>query len=179
MTRWTLSMAIALAVAACQAAPPTPIRHVLHEDGGAGVGVQPAPAEGLGTRWTPTGATASSSVSHHVPAVAIDGNLDTFWDSGEPSATATITLAFAERRPFRWLRLKTGPLPDSTSMKVMVSDDGTTWNPASGRIYNSTWDLENHDILGDGKYLQVKFFSPMEGALQHFKVHEIEAYGGT
>lgn len=179
MIRWTLSMAIALALAACQSAPSTPVRHVLHAEDGTPIGVQPAPAEGLGTRWTPTGATASSSVSHHLPAVAIDGNLDTFWDSGEPSATSTITLAFAERHRFRWLRLKTGPTAEGASMKVMVSDDGTTWNPASGRILNSTWDPEVHDVVGDGKYLQIKFFSPMDGPKQHFQVHELEAYGGT
>jgi hypothetical protein len=182
-------LALILFLGACQAQP-TPsaaTRHVLHEDedghdhdhGAAVPGVVPTPTAGLGARWTPTEATADSSVSHHVAAVAIDGDLDTFWDNGTPAAESQLTLAFAERHPFRWARLKTGPLPDGVTMKFFVSDDGAIWNPVSGRAINSTWGMELQELTGEGKYLRVRFYKKLQGPDVRFKVYELEAYGGA
>jgi hypothetical protein len=156
---------------------PGPTRKVLHTSTGAGV--QPMPAEGLGLRLLPTGATANTAENNHAAGLTIDANQGSYWASGPQASEATLTLAFSSSQSFRWALIKTGPMPAGVTFKFMVSDDGTSWNPASPRQMNSTWEMQLQDIYGEGKFLQVRFFNRDGGPPNRFKIHEIEVYSGA
>lgn len=153
--------------------------HGDHHQSGPGGGVQPMPSEGLGPRHVPISATADSADSDHPASLTIDADQATFWASAGEKTGAKVTLAFPARQTFRWVRLKTGPLPDGVTFKFMVSDDGLKWEPGYGRTTNSTWDMQLQDVQGAGKYLQVWFFNRMGGPPIRFMLHEIEVYGGV
>jgi hypothetical protein len=153
--------------------------HEDHHQSGPGGGVQPMPSEGLGPRHLPTSATADSSDADHPASLTIDTNQTTYWASAGPKTNAQVTLAFPSRQTFRWVLLKTGPLPEGVTFKFMVSDDGQHWQPGYGRTTNSTWEMQLQDIQGAGKYLRVWFFSRLAGPPTRFMLHEIEVYGGA
>lgn len=156
---------------------PGPTRKVLHTSTGAGV--QPMPAEGLGPRLLPMGATANTAENNHAAGLVIDADQGSYWASGPQASEATLTLAFSSRHSFRWALIKTGPLPAGVTFKFMVSDDGTSWNPASPRQMNSTWEMQLQDIYGEGRYLRVQFFNRDGGPPTRFLVHEIEVFSGA
>lgn len=155
--------------------PPTlePERSVLHV-GEHPIGVNPGTA---GFRVMPEAATASTTRECFAPALAIDGNPATHWSNGlylEPEAW--VTLAFAERHDFRGVQVKTGPLPPGVTFKFATSDDGETWDPASGRLVNTTWGMEFQDVIGAGRYLRLRIFNHMIAPVPHFSLYEIEVY---
>ena len=153
-------------------------RQAFHVAPGTGAGVQPMPDNGLGARWRPVGASASASEPKQAPDLAMDGNESTFWSSGPQPDQASLTLAFPKRRAFRWALIKTGPLPKGVTFKFMVSDDGVQWTPGSPRHMNTTWTKQVQEIMGEGKFLQVRYFNSDEGAATSYKVYEIELFGG-
>lgn len=182
-----LLVLFALASAACQnisdlgswvVAPHGAARAVMSGGVHSG-GVQPMPREGLGQRWRPLRATADSSEVHQAPGQSIDGDQETFWASAGKVDEARLTLAFPQRQAFRWALVKTGPMPDGATFKFLVSDDNATWTPAYGRTTNSTWGMELQDIHGEGRFLQVRFYSRIGGPALRFTVHELEVYGGA
>jgi hypothetical protein len=137
------------------------------------------PAEGLGPRFKPVGATADASETAHGPALATDGDPSSYWASGLQATGAALSLSFSARHTFRWALIKTGPMPEGVTFKFMVSDDGIQWNPASPRQKNTTWSMQVQEILGAGKYVQVRFFNRDQGPPSRFMIHEIEVYGGA
>lgn len=175
---------VLLALTACQAAPgavwPPPAesaRSVLHAGGDHGTG---GPVAGVGPRVVPESATASSSRTCFEAALAIDGHPGTHWSNGlylEPEAS--FTLAFADRHDFRGVRVKTGPLPPGVTFKFATSDDGETWDPASGRLVNTTWGMEFQDVIGTGRYLRLRLFNHMLAPVPHFDLYEIEVFEGA
>ncbi|MNS34850.1 hypothetical protein D3C72_669850 [compost metagenome] len=94
-------------------------------------------------------------------------------------AVLALALAVARRSAFRWALIKTGPLPKGVTFRCMVSDDSVQWTPASPRHVNTTWSKQVQDVMGDGKYLQVRFFSAHKGLASPFRVREFELYGGA
>lgn len=177
-------MAMVAGLSACRIQPaseaawmPDAPRRLLHVTQGAGV--QPMPAEGLGPRFKAVGATADVAEAERAPTLAMDGNPSTYWASGLQATGAALSLSFSTRRAFRWAMIKTGPLPEGVTFKFMVSDDGSQWTPASPRHKNTTWTMQVQEIMGEGKFLQVRFFNHDQGPPSRFKVHEIEVYGGA
>lgn len=137
------------------------------------------PATGTPVRVTPTGATASSSYSSLPPTRAIDGNQTTQWSSGGyKTAEESLTLSFPTTVSFSQIRIKTGALPEGITYKVDVSRDGVSWEPASGRLTNRTWNLETQPVSGTGRFLKVRFFNSLTAPIARFSIYEVEAYAG-
>lgn len=163
--------ALALSVAACATGP----------------GAPPAPGEPLGPkaeaayrvqavqRLTLTGiqAEAGGRIER-----AVDGLLATGWASPvvRPARTAVV-LRFGERRTFTRLRIRTGPMPEGTTFKADVSDDGLNWEPSSGRLKNTTRGMEDKELHGSGSFLRLRFYNSDTHPIDRFEVYEIEVYG--
>lgn len=138
----------------------------------------PPPTGGTGSRLAIASATASSTYTGLSPASAIDGNASTQWaNGGYKEAEADLVLAFAATQTFGQVRIKTGALPAGVTYKIDVSGDGSTWQPASGRLTNTTWNLEAKEVSGTGRYLRVRFFNSETAPIARFAVFETEAYG--
>lgn len=177
-------LVLVFTLTACQAAPgavlPPPTegaRSLLHAGGDHGSG---DPVTGVGLRVVPEGVTASSSRTCFEPERAVDGNPGTHWSNGlylEPEAA--FTLAFAERHDFSGVKVKTGPLPPGVTFKFATSDDGENWDPASGRLVNTTWGMEFQDVIGTGRYLRLRIFNHMLAPVPHFTLYEIEVFEGA
>lgn len=159
------------------------------EGTGAGTGPAPAPSPTpsasaapvpVGTRLTPIAATASTTYTGLTPQQAIDGNLSTQWANGgykEPECW--LQLQFPQVVSFGQAKIKTGALPTGVTFKFDTSMDGVTWEPASGRITNLTWGMEAKDLVGQGKYLRVRFLNSQTDPIARFQVYELEAYAGS
>ena len=173
--RWIL-LATAVALSGCQAEAPVPFYLAHAGDAGAPVVL---PDQDLGDRLRPEAATASSTLKTLEAARAIDGNGASYWASGGyREEEVALTLRFPAKQAFRWARVKTGPLPHGATYKFMVSDDGRTWAPASGRLVNTTWGLQLQEVQGEGRYLRMRLFNHMVAPAPRFTVYELELYGG-
>ncbi|MFN3430970.1 MAG: lysyl oxidase family protein [Candidatus Sericytochromatia bacterium] len=163
--------ALALSVAACATGPgalPVPGEPVAPK-AGAAYRVQAV------ERLTPTGIQAEAGGA---VARAVDGVLATGWVSPavKPARTALV-LRFGDRRAFSRLRIRTGAMPEGTTFKGDVSDDGLNWEPASGRLKNTTRAMEDKDLYGTGRYLRLRFYNSDTHPVERFEVYEIEVYG--
>lgn len=161
------------------------------EGTGAGTGPAPAPSPTptptssaspvpVGTRLTAIAATASSTYTGLPAERAIDGSLSTQWANGgykEPECW--LQLEFPQVVSFGQAKIKTGALPTGVTFKFDTSVDGVNWSPASGRITNLTWGMEAKDLVGQGKYLRVRFLNSQMDPIARFQVYELEAYAGS
>lgn len=109
---------------------------------------------------------------------AVDGVLATGWASPavRPARTALV-LRFGDRHAFTRLRIRTGAMPEGTTFKGDVSDDGLNWEPASGRLKNTTRGMEDKDLFGTGRFLRLRFYNSDTAPIDRFEVYEIEVYG--
>jgi hypothetical protein len=195
--RISLTLALALALTACQPISPTaaPLasmsRQVLHvEDADThDHDYTPAPP---GEVWTlpltgpqgealkPLGATASTSHGCMTADRAIDGDPNSSWVNADLlEGEAALTLAFDRKHQFRGIRIKTDPTAHGVTFKVMTSDDGIRWNPSSGRLVNLSWGLEPQEVAGEGRFLKLELFNHMTRPTSRFQVFELEVYGAV
>lgn len=146
-------------------------------------GERPAPAPAPGVtyqRVMPTGVTATSSYTNLPAQRVLDGDLTTQWaNGGYRQPEAGVTFAFATSRRFGRVRVRTGALPEGITFKVDVSKDGVNWEPASGRLKNTTWKMESKDVFGTGKFLRLRFFNSNTAPMARFSLYEFEAYETT
>jgi hypothetical protein len=195
--RISLTLALALAVTACQPISPTaaPLasisRQVLHaEDADAhdhatdytpSSEVWTLPLAGpQGAPIAPIGATATTSRGCMTADKAIDGDPNSSWVNAElREGEAALTLSFAQKHQFRGIRLKTDPTAHGVTYKVMTSDDGRRWNPSSGRLVNLSWGMEPQEVAGEGRFLRLELFNHMTQPTSRFQVFELEVYGSV
>ena len=131
-------------------------------------------------RVKPTGVSATSSYPGLPPERAIDGMLMSQWaNDGYKQPEAGLTFAFAGTHRFGRVRVRTGALPEGITFKVDVSSDGLNWEPASGRLKNTTWNMESKDVFGTGRFLRLRFFNSNSAPMARFSVYEFEAYEST
>lgn len=195
--RISLTLALALAMTACQPISPTaaPLasisRQVLHaEDADAhdhatdytpSNEVWTLPLTGpTGTPIAPVGAAATTSHGCMTADKAIDGDTNSSWVNAELSeGEAALTLSFDRKHQFRGIRLKTDPTAHGVTYKVMTSDDGVRWNPSSGRLVNLSWGMEPQEVAGEGRFLKLELFNHMTQPTSRFQVFELEVYGSV
>lgn len=190
---------LALALAACQpvsltaSAPPELQRQVLHADGEGGDDPHdhtPLPISNdtwnlplsgpAGEKLVPTSAMASTHHGCMAPGNAIDGDTDSAWANADiQEGEAWMTLTFPTEKTFRGIRIKTDPTAHGVTFKVMTSNDGVRWEPASGRLVNLSWGMEPQEVAGQGRILKLEFFNHMVKPTHRFTVFELEAYGGA
>lgn len=195
--RISLTLALAVALTACQPISPTaaPLaslsRQVLH--------VEDADAHDHATDYTPSNevwtlplvgpqgdalrplaATATTSHGCMTADKAIDGDTNSSWVNAELSeGEAALTLSFDRKHQFRGIRLKTDPTAHGVTYKVMTSDDGQRWNPSSGRLVNLSWGMEPQEVAGEGRFLRLELFNHMTQPTSRFQVFELEVYGSV
>jgi hypothetical protein len=141
----------------------------------------PRPAPGATyQRVMPTSVTAASSYTGLSPQRVLDGDLATQWvNDGYKQPEAGLIFAFAASHRFGRVRVRTGALPEGITFKVDVSPDGVNWEPASGRLKNTTWNMEAKDVFGTGKFLRIRFFNSNTAPMARFSLYEFEAYETT
>lgn len=118
---------------------------------------------------TPTAAgptlSASASVTSgaFVPARAIDGDLDTEWQSGAVDAP-TFTLDRGATGELSDLDVKVNP---QATYDLEVSDDGATWRTALAGAKNASWSLERKALPAgtSGRYVRFKFVNGGQNVL--------------
>lgn len=133
---------------------------------------------GTVSQLTASNVTADSTYSGLSPQLAVDGNLSTQWaNGGYKNAEAWLALQFAQNTAFDHVAIKTGALPAGVSYQLEVSNDGNTWTAASGKLTNTTWNLETKTLTGTGKYLRVHFFNNPSNPIARFSVFEVQVFG--
>ncbi len=145
--------------------------------GEAAVVATPTPAPTAVPTATPTpvtgvlSATASASAGTYVAARAIDGNLDTEWQSGAVT-NPTLTVDRGATGDLTGLDVKINP---QGSYDLEVSDDGATWRTALLGAKNTTWNLERKTMPAGttGRYLRFKFINDGKGVM----VFEVKPFG--
>lgn len=137
-----------------------------------------SPPTGTVTKLTPTALIANSSYSGVTPERAVDGNLSSQWSNGGyRESEAWLRLQYGGTYRFDRVTLKTGALPAGVSYQIEVSDDGNAWTPASGRLTNTTWQMETKVVSGQGQMLRVRFFNNPSAPVARFTIYEVEVYG--
>ena len=97
--------------------------------------------------------TATSSSGIYVAARAIDGNMDTEWQSGAVSSSA-LTLDQGAAVALTGLDLKVGP---GMAYDVQTSLDGAAWQTALTAQQNATWGLERKAFVATARYVKLAF----------------------
>lgn len=141
----------------------------------------PTPSPGATyQRVMPVGVTGTSSYTGLPPQRVVDGNPATQWaNGGYKQPEAGLTFAFANSHRFGRVRVRTGALPEGITFKVDVSADSVNWEPASGRLKNTTWNMEAKDVFGTGRFLRIRFFNSHTAPMARFSLYELEAYETT
>jgi hypothetical protein len=107
---------------------------------------------------------------------AVDGDLNTEWaNAGWQERTASLTLSYDRVMDFRTVEIKTGPMRRS-SYVFESSMDGYDWTPISGRLRNTTWDMETKDVSGRGRFLRVRWLND-DDPRGYFAIFEVQAFG--
>ena len=113
--------------------------------------------------------TASSSARAHAPALAVDGDTSTFWQSG--TGDAALTLDFLRSRELGGVVIDWSPRAPATRYALELSDDGALWRVG----YDVTAGSGRRDYLplpeAETRFLRVRV--PRPAAIRELRVQPV------